>query len=119
MTKMKVILNNQSKFKAVHKDSNLDNLVKFQRFFGRLKSKAAISPEEYHRICPTAAATSALYRLPKLHKENVPMRTILCSNFKVVIITNVQPGFPKFSLHYVIIKLQLKILSSFCSVSQI
>ena len=79
VTKMKVIVNDQSKFKAVHKDNNLDNLVKFQRFFSRLKSKGAISPEEYQRARPTAAATPTLYGLPKLHKENVPMRPILSS----------------------------------------
>ena len=79
VTKMKVILNDESKFKAVLKDNNLDNLVKFQRFLSRLKSKGAISPEEYQRIRPTAAATPTLYGLPKLHKDNVPMRPILSS----------------------------------------
>ena len=42
MTNMKVILKDQSKFKAVHKVNNLENLVKFQRFLSRLKSKGAI-----------------------------------------------------------------------------
>ena len=77
VTKMKVILNGQSKFKAVHQDNNLDNLVKFQKFLSLVKSKGAISPEEYYRIRPTAAATPTLYGLLKLHKENVPMRPIL------------------------------------------
>ena len=77
VTKMKVKLNDQSKFKPVYKDNNLDNLVKFQRFLSRLKSKGVISPEEHHRIRPTAAATPTLYGLPKLHQENVPMRPIL------------------------------------------
>ena len=52
-------------------------LVKFQRFLSRLKSQGAISPEEYHRFCPTAAAaTPTLYVLPKLHEENVSIRPI-------------------------------------------
>ena len=78
-TKMKVILNDQSKFKAVHKDNYLKNLVKFQRFLSRLKAKSAISPEKHLRIRPTAAATPTLYGLPKLHKENAPMRPIWSS----------------------------------------
>ena len=51
-TKMKVILNDQSKFKAVHKDNYFKNLVKFQRFLSRLKAKSAISRVSNRTVNP-------------------------------------------------------------------
>jgi len=76
---MKSILNDQFKFKSVKNDNNLDRLIKFQRFLARLKTKGALSLEDYQRIWPTSAATLTLYGLPKLHRERVPLRPILSS----------------------------------------
>jgi len=78
-SKMKSILNYQSKFKSVKNDNNLDKLIKFQRFLARLKTKGALSLEDYQRIRPTSAATPPFYGLPKLHRESVQLRTILSS----------------------------------------
>lgn len=51
----------------------------FQGFLYRLKKNKKLSEEVYQEIRPTAAATPTLYGLPKLHKENIPMRPILAS----------------------------------------
>ena len=33
----------------------------------------------YNQIRPTAAVTPTLYGLPEVHKDNVPLRPIICS----------------------------------------
>jgi len=59
--------------------ANLENLKKFQGFLSRLKRKGALGENVYNEIRPTAAVTPTLYGLPKVHKDNIPLRPILCS----------------------------------------
>ena len=77
--KMNVILNDQVKFKKMNSDNSLSNIKHFQSFLARLKKKKALSPEDYQRIWPTSTTIPTLYGLPKIHKNNNPMRPILSS----------------------------------------
>ena len=77
--KMNNILLDKSKFKKVSKDSNLDDLVKFQRFLYNLKRKKSLDEAVYTRIRPSAATTPTSYGLPKVHKLDTPCRPILAA----------------------------------------
>jgi len=77
--KMGTILKDKTKFQPRKGKANLENLKKFQGFLSRLKKKGVLDDSVYNQIRPTAAATPTLYGLPKVHKDNVPLRPILCS----------------------------------------
>ena len=77
--KMGTILKDKTKFQPKKSNANLENLKKFQGFLSRLKRKGALGENVYNEIRPTAAVTPTLYGLPKVHKDNIPLRPILCS----------------------------------------
>ena len=77
--KMKQILNDQSKFKQVSDNNCLKQLSRFQNFLARLKRVGAIDLMTYKRIRPVSTSVPTLYGLPKIHKENNPLRPILSS----------------------------------------
>jgi len=60
-------------------NANLENSKKFQVFLSSLKKKGVLDDSVYNRIRPTSAVTPTLYGLPKVHKDNVPLRPILWS----------------------------------------
>ena len=74
--KMGTILKDKTKFQPKKSNDNLENLKKFQGFLSRLKRKGALDENVYNEIRPTAAVTSGL---PKVQKDNIPLRPILCS----------------------------------------
>ena len=76
---MEKILQNKTIFKPVTIDDNLINLSKFQNFLYRLRKINNLKEEIYHQIRPISAATLTLYGVPKLHKDNTPLRPILLS----------------------------------------
>jgi len=76
---MGTILKDKPKFQPKKRNANLENLKKFQGFLSRLKRKGALGENVYNEIRPTAAVIPTLYGLPKVHKENIPLRPILCS----------------------------------------
>ena len=73
------ILKDKTKFQPKKSNANLENLKKFHGFLSRLKRKGALGENVYNEIRPTAAVTPALYGLPKVQKDNIPLRPILCS----------------------------------------
>jgi len=77
--KMGTILKDKTKFQPRKGNANLENLKKFQAFLSRLKKKGVLDDSVYNQIRPTAAFTPTLYGLPKVHKDNVPLRPILWS----------------------------------------
>ena len=77
--KMKQILLDRTKFKSVSENNNLKQLSRFQNFLARLKNVGAIDQTTYKRIRPVATTIPTLYGLPKIHKENNPLRPILSS----------------------------------------
>ena len=73
------ILKDKTKFQPKKSNANLENLKEFQGFLSRLKRKGAPGENVYNEIRPTSAVTPTLYGLPKVHKDNIPLRPILCS----------------------------------------
>ena len=49
-----------------------------------MKKKVVSDDSVYNQIRPTAAVTLTVYGLPKVHKDNVPLRPILCSNGSLI-----------------------------------
>ena len=74
--KMRVILNDESKFVRVKEEDTLDRLSRFQNFFYR-NFKQILSDKEYKDIYPSAANIPVMYGLPKIHKAGSPLRPIL------------------------------------------
>jgi len=56
----------------------LQHVKKFECIIAK-RNQAAFTPEDYSKIHPTAAITPTLYGLPKVHKNDTPMRSILSS----------------------------------------
>jgi len=90
--KMGTILKDKTKFQPRKGNANLENLKKFQRFLSRLKRKGALGESVYNEIRPTAAVTPTLCGLPKVHKNNIPLRPILCSISSFTYCTNAPHG---------------------------
>ena len=76
--KMENILLDKSKFKP-STNNILKQLKKFQSFLFRLEKSGSINQEIYNRIRPTSTSLRTLYGLPKIHKENTPLRPTLSS----------------------------------------
>ena len=72
---MEDILIDNKAFKKVSFDDNIGNLQKFQQFLYRLKKNNSL----YQSLRSTAAPTPTLYGLAKLHKNEIPLRSILAS----------------------------------------
>ena len=56
-----------------------NNFKNSSSFLARLKKRKAIDDEVYQRIRPIFASTPTLYGLPKIHKNDTPLRLILSS----------------------------------------
>ena len=74
--KMKVILDDRSKFLEVKEEDTLSRLSKFQSFLYR-NFKSIFSEHEYKEIYPSASNIPIMYGLPKIHKAGSPLRPIL------------------------------------------
>ena len=74
--KMKVILDDRSKFVTVSEEDVLSRLGKFQSFLYR-NFKSILSEREYKDIYPSASNIPVMYGLPKIHKTGAPLRPIL------------------------------------------
>ena len=48
-----------------------------------LKSQEKIDENTYKQIRPNDASTAKFYGLPKIHKENIPLRPIVCISSRV------------------------------------
>ena len=79
MDKINKIFSNETIFKQIDHDETLKKLKQFQGFLYRLKKNKYLDEEAYQFLRPTAAATPTLYGLPKLLKENIPMRPTFAS----------------------------------------
>ena len=77
--KMGTILKNKTKFQPKKSNANLENVKKFQGFLSMLIRKGALGENIYNEIRPTTVVTPTWYGLPKVHKDNIPLRPILCS----------------------------------------
>ena len=88
--KVENILGDETKFRKI---GNPDFTTIFQiedrinRFLKFLKDKEIISQDTYNKLYSTGASYGIMYGLPKIHKDNTPMRPILTSyntpNYKI------------------------------------
>ena len=88
--KVENILSDESKFRNIG-DPDFTTIFrmedKINRFLKFLKDKNIISNDTYNDLYSTGASYGIMYGLPKIHKDNTPMRPILTSyntsNYKI------------------------------------
>ena len=76
------VLADQSKFHQLPPTTDLYKLSTqqedaFNRFLTSLKKNNTITPEQYRSLHSTGKAVGIMYGLPKVHKNNIPLRPIL------------------------------------------
>ncbi|CAF4267577.1 unnamed protein product [Rotaria sp. Silwood2] len=75
---METLLEDESKFKRIYKNSIITNEDRVNCLLSRLLKEGLITNEEYHMAKPIGSRPARLYDLPKLHKpkENYPLRPV-------------------------------------------
>ena len=80
--KVENILGDESKFRKIG-DPDFTTIFQIEdrinRFLKCLKEKEIISHDTYNNLYSTGASYGIMYGLPKIHKDNTPMRPILTS----------------------------------------
>ena len=71
------ILNDTSKFKLLDRDPTGYRETALTALLKRMKIEEYLTEQEYRYIKPVGSIPARLYGLPKVHKENVPLRPIV------------------------------------------
>ncbi|CAM4982194.1 unnamed protein product [Rotaria socialis] len=74
---MEELLGDNTKFKLVDNDPTITNEDQLIRLLSRLKKDNFITEAEYKVAKPSGSRLARLYGLPKLHKENCPLRPVM------------------------------------------
>ena len=79
LDKLQTILNDTEKFlpDSVQKDRSQQDENKLIQLLKTLKSQNVISKVLFDKLSPVGAQPPRLYGLPKVHKQNVPLRPII------------------------------------------
>ena len=77
--KMLTILNDSSKFSSLSEDPTLQRENSLRSLLRNLHDEGRITDQFYYSARPTGSSPGRLYGLPKVHKENVPLRPVLSS----------------------------------------
>ena len=81
ISKIDFVLQDNSKFENLGPSSEFDNTAKneshIQRRLLQLKKEGLLPSTIYSRIRPTGSQRPRMYGLPKIHKQDVPLRPIL------------------------------------------
>ena len=77
INKMEDLLADNTKFKRVDNDPTLTSEDQLIRLLSRLKKENFITEAEYKVAKPSGSRLARLYGLPKLHKENYPLRPVM------------------------------------------
>ena len=82
--KMNDILQDNTKFQRLNDSPvklTLQRENQLKKLLATLKKSESITPETYDKLYPTGSRIGILYGLPKIHKNNIPLRPILsCIN---------------------------------------
>ena len=76
-SKVKDILSDVKKFKKLPNDPTDKREASLQRYLRVLKNKGALDDNTYKLIRPCGSNPARIYGLPKIHKQNVPLRPIV------------------------------------------
>ena len=77
--KLETLLKDNSKFVILNEDPTIKREGKLTRFLLNLKKSNKISENLYQRIRPSGSQPARLYGLPKIHKQNYPLRPVYSS----------------------------------------
>ena len=81
INKMNALLSDTSKFEMLGPVSTHDKTSKneqtLQKYLLKLVKNGSLSHEVYNKIRPTGSQRPRMYGLPKIHKQNTPLRPIL------------------------------------------
>ena len=70
---------NQKTYKKVKEDPTSRQKAKLIRILKKIKAEGGISEEKYKKMYPTGAGCPKFYGLPKIHKQDIPLRPIVSS----------------------------------------
>ena len=76
-SRMRTILNDSTKFKCLPYYPTISRENKLIKLLNRLFHENYISEQFYKMAKPTVSLPGCLYGLPKVHKEDVPLRPVL------------------------------------------
>jgi hypothetical protein len=79
VNKMLVILNDSSKFTCLSEDPTIKREGSLMKLLLRLQKENCITDEFLSTTRSTGSNPGRLYGLPKVHKQNVPLRPVLSS----------------------------------------
>ncbi|XP_046848063.1 uncharacterized protein LOC124441644, partial [Xenia sp. Carnegie-2017] len=85
--KAKTLLQDTTTYELLHKDPSKTTTNRINQKLKHLKDKKKLNENDYRRIRPNDASTAKFYGLPKIHKENNPLRPIVSL-----------PGSPSYEL---------------------
>ena len=81
--KILTLLNLSNKFKllatniTMKRERSLQSLLRSLRADPKKPAGLGISEEVFNRVYPSGSSAGVMYGLPKIHKENAPIRTII------------------------------------------
>ena len=70
---------NQQTYRKIKKDPTPKQKTKLIKLLKKIKAEGGISEEKYKKMYPTGAGSPKFYGLPKIHKQDTPLRPIVSS----------------------------------------
>ena len=82
--KMEEKLRDETTYQRIEKDPTNDIKETLSKLLNKIKDEKQIDTKTFYRLQPTKAKIPRMYGLPKIHKENYPLREIVDSTGSVV-----------------------------------
>ena len=70
---------NQQTYRKIKEDPTSKQKSKVIKILKKIKAEGGISEEKYKKMYPTEAGSPKFYGLPKIHKQDTPLRPIVSS----------------------------------------
>ena len=70
---------NQQTYRKIKEDPTSRQKAKLIRMLKKIKAEGGISEEKYKKMYPMGAGSPKFYGLPKIHKQDIPLRPIVSS----------------------------------------